>query len=134
MLDESASGYIYPVKASISSGYGWRNHPVLGYAKLHAGVDFAASCGAEVHAAAAGTVVAVEYNSSSGNRVKIDHGNGVITGYYHLSGFNTQVGATVEQGDVVGYVGSTGTSTGCHLHFAKMDSSGEYSNPMTLLQ
>ena len=87
-----------------------------------------------MHAAQAGTVIAVEYNSASGNRVKIDHGNGVVTGYYHLQGFNTSVGATVAQGDTIGYVGSTGRSTGCHLHFAKMDTAGNYSDPMSLLQ
>jgi murein DD-endopeptidase MepM/ murein hydrolase activator NlpD len=130
---EGADGYIWPVNAPITSGYGGRYHPVLGVYKGHQGVDLGASCGTPVKAAKGGTVVAVEYNSSSGNRVKIDHGNGVITGYYHLQSFNTSVGATVAQGDVVGYVGSTGTSTGCHLHFAKMDASGTYSNPMSLL-
>ena len=109
-------------------------HPVLGYFKGHDGVDFGAACGTPVHAAQAGTVVAVEHNSASGNRVKVDHGNGVITGYYHLQGFNTSVGATVAAGDTIGYVGSTGRSTGCHLHFAKMDEAGNYSNPMSILR
>ena len=109
-------------------------HPVLGYAKGHDGVDFGAACGTAVHAAAGGTVVAAEYDHASGNRVKIDHGNGVITGYYHLSAFKASVGDKVEQGDVVGKVGSTGRSTGCHLHFAKMDESGAYSDPMSLFK
>ena len=107
---------------------------MLGYYKGHDGVDFGAACGAPVKAAKSGTVVAVEYHHASGNRVKIDHGNGVVTGYYHLQGFNTSEGATVEQGDIIGYVGSTGRSTGCHLHFAKMDESGNYSNPMSILR
>jgi murein DD-endopeptidase MepM/ murein hydrolase activator NlpD len=128
------SGYIRPASGPITSGYGGRVHPVLGYYKGHNGVDFGAACGAPAKAAKSGTVVAVEYNSASGNRVKIDHGNGVITGYYHLQGFNTSVGATVSQGDVIGYVGSTGRSTGCHLHFAKMDEAGNYSDPMSLLR
>ena len=133
-LTASGSGYIQPVNAPITSNYGYRTHPVLGYSKLHAGVDFGAACGTPVHAAQSGTVSAVEYHRSSGKRVKIDHGDGNTTGYYHLQGYNTTEGATVEQGDVIGYVGTTGTSTGCHLHFAKMDASGSYSNPMSLLR
>lgn len=130
----SSGGYINPVNAPITSGFGGRMHPVLGYFKGHNGVDFGAACGTPVKAAKAGKVVAVEYNNASGNRVKVDHGNGVVTGYYHLQGFNTSVGATVQQGDTVGYVGSTGRSTGCHLHFAKMDEAGNYSNPMSILR
>ncbi|WP_263310302.1 M23 family metallopeptidase [Brachybacterium atlanticum] len=130
----SDSGYIRPSSGSITSGYGGRVHPVLGYYKGHDGVDFGAACGAPVKAAKSGTVVAVEYHHASGNRVKIDHGNGVVTGYYHLQGFNTSVGATVAQGDTIGYVGSTGRSTGCHLHFAEMDEAGNYSDPMSLLR
>lgn len=130
----SDSGYIRPSSGAITSGYGGRIHPVLGYYKGHDGVDFGAACGAPVKAAKSGTVVAVEYHHASGNRVKIDHGNGVVTGYYHLQGFNTSVGATVAQGDTIGYVGSTGRSTGCHLHFAKMDEAGNYSDPMSLLR
>ena len=129
-----SSGYVRPVNGTITSGYGGRVHPVLGYYKGHDGVDFGASCGTPVSAAQSGTVVAVEYHHASGNRVKIDHGNGVVTGYYHLQGFNTSVGATVAQGDTIGYVGSTGRSTGCHLHFAKMDEAGNYSDPMSLLR
>ena len=130
----TSSGYLRPVSGPITSGYGGRVHPVLGYFKGHDGVDFGAACGAPVHAAKSGTVIAVEYHHASGNRVKIDHGNGVVTGYYHLQGFNTSVGATVGAGDTIGYVGSTGRSTGCHLHFAKMDEAGNYSNPMSILR
>lgn len=134
MGGESSEGFIHPVNARITSPYGERIHPVLHTRIMHDGVDFGAACGTDVHAAAAGTVVAVEHNAASGNRVKVDHGDGVITGYYHLSAFRTSVGAKVEQGDVIGEVGSTGRSTGCHLHFAKMDESGTYSNPMSLFQ
>ena len=128
------SGYVRPVNGSITSGYGGRVHPVLGYYKGHDGVDFGAACGTPVSSVKSGTVVAVEYHRASGNRVKVDHGNGVVTGYYHLQGFNTSVGATVGAGDTIGYVGSTGRSTGCHLHFAKMDEAGNYSNPMSILR
>ncbi len=130
----SGDGYLKPVDAPISSGYGWRVHPTLGTRKLHDGVDFAAACGTPARAAQAGTVIAVEYNSSSGNRVKVDHGNGVVTGYYHLSEFSTAVGDHVAKGQTVGLVGSTGRSTGCHLHFAKMDTEGAYSDPMSLFR
>lgn len=129
-----SSGYVRPVSGPVTSGYGGRVHPVLGYYKSHDGVDFGASCGTPVSAAQSGTVVAVEYHRSAGNRVKVDHGNGVVTGYYHLQGFATSVGATVSAGETIGYAGSTGRSTGCHLHFAKMDEAGNYSNPMTILR
>nr|WP_245349199.1 M23 family metallopeptidase [Brachybacterium fresconis] len=109
-------------------------HPVLGYFKGHDGVDFGASCGAPVKAVRSGKVVSASYQGASGNRVEVDHGNGVVTGYFHLQGFNTSVGSTVEQGETIGYVGSTGRSTGCHLHFAKMDEAGNYSNPMSILR
>jgi murein DD-endopeptidase MepM/ murein hydrolase activator NlpD len=128
------SGYLRPVDAPITSGFGGRIHPVLGYFKGHNGVDFGAACGTPVHAAQSGTVVAVERTSASGKRVKIDHGNGMITGYYHLQGYNTSEGASVAAGDVIGYVGNTGRSTGCHLHFATMDQAGDYSDPMSILR
>lgn len=133
-LPESTGGYVRPVGGPITSGYGYRTHPVLGYSKMHDGVDFGATCGTPVHSVQSGTVIAVEYNGASGKRVKVDHGNGVVTGYYHLQSYATSVGDTVGAGEVVGYVGSTGRSTGCHLHFAKMDEGGNYSNPMSLLR
>lgn len=133
-LPQNSGGYVRPVGGPITSGYGYRTHPVLGYSKMHDGVDFGASCGTPVHSVQSGTVVAVEYHRASGKRVKVDHGNGVVTGYYHLQSYGTSVGATVEAGDVIGYVGNTGRSTGCHLHFAKMDEAGNYSNPMSLLR
>ncbi|WP_422114925.1 M23 family metallopeptidase [Brachybacterium sp. UNK5269] len=128
------SGYLRPVDGPITSGFGGRIHPVLGYFKGHNGVDFGSACGTPVHAAQSGTVVAVERTSASGKRIKIDHGNGTITGYYHLQGYNTSEGATVAAGDVIGYVGNTGRSTGCHLHFATMDGAGNYSDPMSILR
>lgn len=133
-LPQNSGGYVRPVGGPITSSYGYRTHPVLGYSKMHDGVDFGASCGTPVHSVQSGTVVAVEYHSASGKRVKVDHGHGVVTGYYHLQSYGTSVGATVEAGEVIGYVGSTGRSTGCHLHFAKMDEAGNYSNPMSLLR
>ncbi|HJB08958.1 MAG TPA: M23 family metallopeptidase [Candidatus Brachybacterium merdavium] len=130
----ATDGYVQPVDGPITSGYGYRTHPVLGSSRLHEGVDFGASCGTPVQAVKSGTVVATEFTSASGNRVKVDHGDGVVTGYYHLQDFATSVGATVEAGEVIGNVGNTGRSTGCHLHFAKMDGAGNYSDPMSILR
>lgn len=127
-------GYIKPVNAPTSSGFGWRVHPTLGYRKMHDGQDFAAACGTPVKAVKAGVVTEVSSNSASGNRVFVDHGNGVITGYFHLQAFKVKEGDTVTQGQSVGLVGSTGRSTGCHLHFAKVDESGNYSDPMSLFR
>ncbi|MDR1513931.1 MAG: peptidoglycan DD-metalloendopeptidase family protein [Propionibacteriaceae bacterium] len=119
-LVESA-GLIKPITAGISSPYGWRSNPISGASELHDGVDYGSKCGAGIWAAANGVVIRVEYYYGFGNRVVIDHGTiggrRVVTSYNHLSAFNTSVGATVAQGQVVGYVGSTGYSTGCHLHF-----------------
>lgn len=133
-LGVSGEGYILPVGGPITSPYGYRIHPVLGYRKFHEGVDFGAACGTPVHAAHAGTVTEAGFHPASGMRIKVDHGNGVATGYFHLQGFAVSEGSHVEQGQVVGYIGTTGRSTGCHLHFAAMDSSGNYFNPMDLLK
>jgi murein DD-endopeptidase MepM/ murein hydrolase activator NlpD len=83
----------------------------------HGGVDFAANCGTPVHAAAAGRVSAANYSTSAGNLVHIEHGGGVQTKYFHLQRSVVVVGAQVSQGQLIGYVGSTGNSSGCHLHF-----------------
>lgn len=130
----SAEGFIHPVNAPVTSGYGYRVHPTLGYEKMHDGIDFGAACGTPVKAAAAGTVVKAEASGASGNRIDIDHGNGVVTGYFHLSGYQVSVGQTVQQGQVIGLTGSTGRSTGCHLHFAELDRSGAYSDPDSLFR
>lgn len=130
----ATGGYIKPVDAPITSNYGWRIHPTLGYKKLHDGVDFGAACGTPAEAVQAGVVTEVSTNSASGNRVFVDHGNGVITGYFHLQAFKVKEGDRVAQGQTVGLVGSTGRSTGCHLHFSKVDASGNYSDPMSLFR
>ena len=104
----------------ITSPYGRRLHPILHVWKLHDGTDFGASCGAPIRAAASGRVTNRSFNSGYGNRLMIDHGTlsgrRVTTGYNHASRYIVGVGATVRRGQVVGYVGSTGYSTGCHLH------------------
>lgn len=100
-----------------SSAYGWRIHPIYGTRKFHAGEDIPAGYGAEILAAASGTVVTAGWVSGYGNYTVIDHGGGMMTAYGHQSSIAVSVGQTVTQGQVIGYVGSTGNSTGPHLHF-----------------
>ena len=117
----SGGGWVYPVNARLNSNFGWRVHPIYGTKKLHAGVDFPVACGVPVGAAHSGRVIARTYNSGAGNKLIVSHGimNGrlVTTSYHHLQGFAKPVGAQVSAGETVGYVGTTGSSTGCHLHF-----------------
>ena len=113
----ASSGLIKPIPgASITSPYGMRLHPILHIWKLHDGTDFGAGCGTPIHAAASGTVTEEYYNGGYGNRLFIDHGV-MTTSYNHMSGYAVKVGWHVTQGQVIGYVGTTGYSTGCHLHF-----------------
>lgn len=105
--------------ARISSGFGFRKHPILGYSKLHKGVDFAAPTGTPIYAAGNGTIMFMGRHGGYGNFVKIKHNSEYETQYGHISKFSNKfrVGSKVKQGDVVAYVGSTGRSTGPHLHF-----------------
>jgi murein DD-endopeptidase MepM/ murein hydrolase activator NlpD len=126
-------GFIYPVSAPITSPYGMRFHPVLHYWKLHDGTDFGAGCGTAIHATYSGRVAERYYNSGYGNRLMIDHGNVdgryVTTGYNHAIRYVVSVGQHVRQGQVIGYVGTTGFSTGCHLHLMVW-LNGRVVNPM----
>ncbi len=105
--------------ARMSSGFGMRLHPILGYSRLHKGVDFSAGTGTPIMAAADGTIVFAGVNRGYGNHTRIRHANGIETSYSHMSRFakNARTGAKVSQGQVIGYVGSTGLSTGPHLHY-----------------
>ncbi len=102
---------------SISSGFGPRRDPFRGTAAMHRGLDFRAPHGSPIHAAADGRVSFVGWKSGYGKVVEIDHGAGMVTRYAHMSRFNSKVGAEVTAGDVIGAIGSTGRSTGPHLHF-----------------
>jgi len=106
-----------PGYSRITSSYGMRNHPILGSTKMHTGVDLGAPSGARVVAADSGTVIFVGWFGSYGNTIIIDHGKGLSTLYAHLSAFEVGEGTQVSRGDTVGRVGSTGLSTGPHLHF-----------------
>jgi murein DD-endopeptidase MepM/ murein hydrolase activator NlpD len=109
-----------PVAAGIMrSGFGARNHPLLGYYKMHTGVDWAAPLGTAIYASGNGTIEKVGWESGYGKYVRIKHANGYETAYGHMTAFSrsTQPGARVRQGQVIGYVGSTGLSTGPHVHY-----------------
>lgn len=129
-----SNGFLsYPVHGYITSPYGYRIHPIYGYYGLHNGVDFGASCGATMYAAAAGTVLEIGYDSVYGNYMIIDHGGragvGVASKYNHATSYTVSAGDRVTRGEVVGYVGSTGWSTGCHLHYSVL-ANGQYVDPM----
>jgi murein DD-endopeptidase MepM/ murein hydrolase activator NlpD len=122
------------VNAPITSPYGMRFHPILKYWKLHDGTDFGASCGQSIRAPYSGKVVEKYYNGGYGNRLILDHGvvdgDFVTTAYNHAIRYTVGVGDHVSKGEVIGYVGSTGYSTGCHLHLmVYLD--GKLRNPMT---
>ncbi len=105
--------------ARISSGFGMRTHPVLGYTKMHKGIDFAAPRGTPIYAAGDGVIEKIGPFSTYGNYIRIRHRNDLKTAYAHMKGFKPGLrsGARVKQGEVIGYVGTTGRSTGPHLHY-----------------
>jgi murein DD-endopeptidase MepM/ murein hydrolase activator NlpD len=119
--------------ARLSSGFGTRKHPILGYARAHKGVDFAAPRGTPIKAAGDGTVLRANRYGSFGNYLKIRHANGYETAYAHLNGFarGIRAGSRVRQGDIVAYVGTTGRSTGPHLHY-EVHMNGTAVNPQRL--
>ncbi|EJL33160.1 M23 family metallopeptidase, partial [Novosphingobium sp. AP12] len=106
-----------PVAGRITSGYGARRHPILGYVRMHAGIDFGAPYGSPIYAVADGTVTFAGRHGGHGNYVRLQHGGGLDTGYGHMSRIAVASGSRVRAGQVIGYVGSTGLSTGPHLHF-----------------
>ncbi len=126
----SASGMVWPAPSgSAGSGYGWRIHPIYGTRKFHKGTDIPAPGGSPVLAAKAGTVVQSYYSSSYGSYIVISHGGGMMTAYAHLSSRLVSAGASVSAGQQIGKVGSTGNSTGNHLHF-EVYINGSTVNPM----
>lgn len=113
----SASGFVYPANGPLTSYFGYRIHPILGYSRLHSGLDIGAGYGEPIWAAKGGTVIFAGWNGGYGNCVMIAHSGGVVTLYAHMSEIAVNEGASVSQGTIIGYVGSTGQSTGAHLHF-----------------
>lgn len=131
IYEGSASGFIWPCPAytRISSYFGPRPQPVPGASTNHKGVDLAAPYGANILASAAGVVTTSKYSASAGNYVVIAHGNGTSTVYMHASSLLVSVGDVVEQGQVIAKVGSTGYSSGNHLHFGVIKN-GSYVDPL----
>jgi murein DD-endopeptidase MepM/ murein hydrolase activator NlpD len=119
--------------ARISSGFGGRKHPILGYRKMHTGVDFAAPTGTPVLAAGSGTVEYAAWNGAAGKYIRIRHTDGYKTAYFHLNRINVSVGKYVKQDQIIGKVGSTGRSTGPHLHY-EVILNGKKINPKRLSQ
>lgn len=120
---------IQPVNGPVTSGFGLRVHPLTGVRKLHDGTDFGAPCGTPIRAAARGVVRSRYFNAGYGSRLIIKHPGGLETSYNHLSRYAATEGDQVDAGQTIGYVGSTGYSTGCHLHFM-VEKSGRPVNPM----
>ena len=116
----------------ISSGFGYRSDPFTGIGAMHSGLDFRGPVGAPIHAAAAGKVSFVGQQNGYGNVIEVSHGNGLMTRYAHMSHFAAVAGQTVAAGDVIGAIGSTGRSTGPHLHF-EVRINGRAVNPRPFL-
>jgi len=127
-----SSGYLSrPVDSPVTSEYGMRFHPIYHIWRLHSGRDFGAPCGTPVHAAASGDIISAGWGGGYGNRIVIDHGLvkgvGLATTYNHLTRF-VRTGGHVKRGQVIAYSGTTGTSTGCHLHFETLEN-GNFVDP-----
>ena len=122
-----------PAKGIITSKFGYRRDPFNRRAAMHNGLDFRGATGAPIYAAAKGRVTFVGRKGGYGNTVEITHGNGLMTRYAHMSAFRAKVGETVQPGEVIGAIGSTGRSSGPHLHF-EVRSNGRPLNPRTFLE
>lgn len=128
----SATPTIWPAYGSLQGTYGQREDPIHGGLSRHTGIDISAERGHPVHATASGRVASTGWNGDYGNMIVIDHGFGIVTRYAHLSGFAAKPGDAVERGQVIGYVGATGRSTGSHLHY-EMLVNGQLTNPLPYL-
>ena len=126
----SSSGWLTPVSGyRVTSVFGWRLHPVHGYYRMHNGVDLACSQGTPIYASRSGQVTTATYSGDAGYYVSINHGDGFASVYMHMTHYVVKSGNYVSQGQLIGYVGSTGASTGPHLHFG-ISYNGTYVNPM----
>ena len=130
-VGEQRNGLIAPVPGRISSNFGMRRHPILGYRRMHSGMDFSARYGTPILAVTDGKVAGAGRMGGCGIAVKLSHGNGLSTRYCHMSSMSVSGGQQVKRGQVIGYVGSTGLSTGPHLHY-EMYRNGRAINPSTV--
>jgi murein DD-endopeptidase MepM/ murein hydrolase activator NlpD len=128
---EQSQGMRLPVNGRVTSGFGSRFHPILGYVRMHAGLDLAAAYGSPIVAAADGRVVSAGWSGGYGNLVRITHAGGIQTMYGHMSRIVAASGSMVRQGQLIGYVGSTGLSTGPHLHYEVLKN-GRPVNPLSV--
>ncbi|RZJ97585.1 MAG: M23 family metallopeptidase, partial [Novosphingobium sp.] len=126
-----SGGMIMPVNGRMTSPFGARRHPILGYVRMHAGVDFGAAWGSPIFATGEGVVSFAGRHGGHGNYVRIEHGGGLGSGYGHMSRIAVSPGARVSAGQVIGYVGSTGLSTGPHLHY-EVYQHGRTVNPLSV--
>ena len=130
-VGEQRAGLLAPVPGRISSSFGMRRHPILGYRRMHSGMDFAASYGTPIVAVTDGRVSGSGRMGGCGNAVRLEHGGGLSTRYCHMSRVAVRGGQSVRRGQVIGYVGSTGLSTGAHLHY-EMYRGGRAVNPASV--
>lgn len=130
-VGESKGALSRPVNGAITSGFGMRRHPILGYSRMHSGLDFKASYGTPIYAVTDGTVAFAGRKGGYGNFVQLNHGGGLASGYGHMSRFAVSSGTRVRRGQIIGYVGSTGLSTGPHLHY-ELYRGGRAVNPMSV--
>ena len=130
-VGEQRNGLVAPVPGSISSNFGMRRHPILGYRRMHSGMDFRARHGTPIVAVTDGRVTGAGRMGGCGIAVRIDHGSGLSTRYCHMSRLAVSGGQGVRRGQVIGYVGSTGLSTGAHLHY-EMYRGGRAVNPASV--
>ncbi|HHP7245509.1 MAG TPA: murein hydrolase activator EnvC family protein [Elainellaceae cyanobacterium] len=132
VIVRGAGPMIYPANGRLTSGFGYRVHPILGYRRFHAGIDFGATYGSMIRAADAGRVIFAGWYGGYGRAVVIDHGGNLTTLYAHTSQVYVAEGQMVQQGEAIAAIGSTGLSTGPHLHF-EVRVNGEPVNPMNYL-
>ena len=130
-VGERRGGMVRPTNGRVTSTFGVRRHPILGYRRMHSGVDFGGGYGAPIHAVSDGVVTVAGRTGGFGNYVKLNHGGGTGTGYGHMSRIAVRAGQRVARGQVIGYIGSTGLSTGPHLHF-EVYRNGHAVNPMSV--
>jgi murein DD-endopeptidase MepM/ murein hydrolase activator NlpD len=132
VLPPGTGQLMYPTIGEVTSNFGWRVHPILGTERFHAGIDFGADYGSLIYASARGRVIYADWYGGYGNSVIIDHGNGMTTLYAHCSELYVKDGDVVERGQPISAVGSTGFSTGPHLHF-ELRANGEPVDPAAYL-